>query len=85
MKRFIAIAATTICCLGNEMPAKAFWVDECAIIRDQYAQSQKMLSAAGAELDRQFARSGLPATAQSDMLATDKAMYEAMLSHNGCK
>jgi len=23
MKRFIAIAATTICCLGNEMPAKA--------------------------------------------------------------
>ena len=23
MKRFIAIAATAICCMGNEMPAKA--------------------------------------------------------------
>jgi len=85
MKRIIAITASLICCMGNEMPAQAFWVNECAIIRDQYAQSQKMLSAAGAELDRQFARSGLPATAQSDMLATDKAMYEAMLQHNNCK
>lgn len=85
MKRFLAIAALTACYLTNHMPAKAFWVDECAIIRDQYAQSQKMLAAAGAELDRQFARNGLPATAQADMLATDKAMYEAMLDHNNCR
>ena len=71
--------------MGNEMPAKAFWVDECAIIRDQYAQSQKMLAATGAEMDRQSARDGYPSTYKQDMLATDRAMYEAMLSHNGCK
>ena len=85
MKRFIAIAATAICCMGNEMPAKAFWVDECAIIRDQYAQSQKMLAATGAEMDRQSARDGYPSTYKQDMLAQDRAMYEAMLAHNGCK
>ena len=25
MKRFIAIAATAICCMGNEIPAQANW------------------------------------------------------------
>ena len=85
MKRFLAIAALTACYLTNHMPAKAFWVDECAIIRDQYAQSQKMLAATGAEMDRQSARDGYPSTYKQDMLAQDRAMYEAMLSHNGCK
>jgi hypothetical protein len=86
MKRIIAIAATAICCMGNDMPAQAFWVDECAIIRDQYAQSQKMLAATGAEMERQWRRNtGESSNFQADMLATDRAMYEAMLSHNGCK
>lgn len=85
MKRLIAITASLICCMGNEMPAQAFWVDECAIVRDQYAMTQKMTAATGAEMDRQSAANGSSYRYTDDMLAQNRAMYEAMLSHKNCK
>ena len=84
-KATIATAAVITCCLGNEYPARAFWIDECQIIRDQARQSQMMLAGAGAEMDRQAARDGLHGTTfKKDMLATDKAMYDGMLRASGC-
>ena len=82
-----AIAITTVGCDSNSPAAFNYgdaFQSECDIIRDQAKQSRAMISNAGAEMDRQSARDGYPTNYQSDMLATDKAMYDGMLSANGC-
>ena len=93
MKRIITFAAVALCSVaavgcGSETPAAFNYGDafqsECDIIRDQAKQSRAMLSNAGAEMDRQSARDGYPTNYQADMLATDKAMYDGMLSANNC-
>ena len=93
MKPFAALAALTLASIAlvgcdSNTPAAFNYTDafqsECDIIRDQAKQSQAMLSSTGAEMDRQSARDGYPTNYQADMLATDKAMYDGMLSANGC-
>ena len=93
MKLFTALAALTLASTalvgcGSETPAAFNYGDafqsECDIIRDQAKQSRAMISNAGAEMDRQSARDGYPTNYQADMLATDKAMYDGMLSANNC-
>jgi len=83
----ISVAAALVSC-GSETPVildySSAFDSECDIIRDQMKQSQAMLKASGREMDRQAARDGLATTYEQDMLATDRAMYEGMLSANGC-
>ena len=82
------LASTALVGCGSNVPAAFNYGDafqsECDIIREQAKQSRAMISNAGAEMDRQSARDGYPANYQQDMLATDKAMYDGMLSANGC-
>jgi len=86
MKSLLALVALPFFAAPVVSPpaAKAFWVDECKIVRDQYRESQAMLRATGAEMDRQAAKDGLSTSFQKDMLAQDKAMYEALLAEKGC-
>ena len=83
-KSTVAAAAIITCCLGNEMPAKAFWVDECKIYREQLADSNAAISGLGAEMDRQLRAQGYGSTTQRDALAMNKAMYASILKHKGC-
>ncbi len=86
----VSIALTSTALVGCDFntPAAFNYGDalksKCDIIRDQASESRAMISNAGAEMDRQSARDGYPSTYQQDMLAQDKAMYDGMLSANGC-
>ena len=85
MKRFLAITASLICCMGNEMPAKASINKATEMISNanyKFSRAVQVMKSGDRSTACRWFKDGLDGYAQAYVFYPDQKIMDQFVNHN---